>query len=55
MIEDLEKVRTRLKQLKNTLQAEVQMTIDNNQPIWFIEDRYDPIRRIEAIERILYG
>lgn len=51
--DNLELIRTRLTALKNILQAEVQMAIDNNQPIWFIEDRYDSVRRVTAIERLL--
>ena len=71
MIEDLERVRTRLTALKEQIATTNYYEYD-----WFysadewiyplsyaddyptvgdIEDRYDPVRRIEAIERILYG
>jgi len=54
-IQKLEQVRTRLTALKETLQEQVDDYIQSNESLEHIEDAYDPIRRIEAIERILYG
>lgn len=51
----LDKVRTRLQQLKDSLQAEVDICTQTNSPVGIIEHVYDPIRRIEAIETILFG
>lgn len=52
----LEKVRTRLTALKEQIQETVDASIKGEDtPVFIIEKLYDPIRRIEAIERLLYG
>lgn len=51
----LERVRTKLIQLKEKFQAEVDDAIHGNESLEHLENIYDPIRRIEAIERILFG
>lgn len=65
---DLERVRTRLTALKESLNrisddyfdadwklATGWILLTPNPSVEELELRYDPIRRIEAIERILYG
>lgn len=67
LLTNLDRVRTRLQQLKNTLSLEKYEWFDADARIkkgprpegWIttvgdIDDYYDPIRRIEAIERILF-
>ena len=54
-LDNLEKVKTRLTALKELLQVSVDFDIANNETVGVIEQEYDPIRRIEAIERLLYG
>lgn len=53
--DNLELIRTRLTALKDLLQETVDDCIANNESLELIEEVYDPVRRVEAIERILFG
>jgi hypothetical protein len=54
-LDNLERAKTRLTALKELLQETVDDCIANNESLELIEDVYDPIRRIEAVEALLYG
>lgn len=53
--DNLELIRTRLTALKAVLQETVDDAIQCNESVSFLEELYDPVRRVEAIEVILNG
>ena len=55
LLHNADKVRIRLQQLKDIFQEQIDKGIQDNTTVWLLEELYDPIRRIEAIERLIYG
>lgn len=51
--DNLELIRIRLTAMKESQQELVDVAIENNHSLHTIEALYDPIRRVEAIERLL--